>query len=80
MSCIFCIHSLTEGHFQLLAVTNKAAMNMAGHMSLWYDGVMKAQVLTLPTNLWSFSCLILAHSTTQFSLHVSGFSELIFVS
>jgi hypothetical protein len=34
---IFCIHSSVEGHlgsFQLLAITNKAAMNIVKHVSL----------------------------------------------
>ena len=33
---IFCIHSSVEGHlgsFQLLAIINKAAMNIVGHVS-----------------------------------------------
>jgi hypothetical protein len=38
---IFCIHSSVEGHvgcFQLLAIINKAAMNIVEHVSLLYDG------------------------------------------
>jgi hypothetical protein len=38
---IFYIYSSVEGHlgcFQFLAVTNKAAMNIVEHMSLWYGG------------------------------------------
>ena len=38
---IFLIHSLVKGHlgcFQVLAMTNKAAMNIVEHMSLWHDG------------------------------------------
>jgi len=38
---IFCIHSSVEGHlgsFQLLAIINKAAMNIVQHMSLLYVG------------------------------------------
>jgi hypothetical protein len=34
---IFCIHSSVEGHlgsFQLLAIINKAAMNIVEHVSL----------------------------------------------
>jgi len=34
---IFCIHSSSEGHlgyFQLLAIINKAAMNIVEHVSL----------------------------------------------
>jgi hypothetical protein len=34
---VFCIHSSVEGHlasFQLLAIINKAAMNIAKHVSL----------------------------------------------
>ena len=42
MKHIFCIHYSAEGHlggFQILAVTNKAAMNMGEHVSLWCGGV-----------------------------------------
>jgi hypothetical protein len=38
---IFCIHSFIEGHLgflQLLAIINKAAMNIVEHMSLLYVG------------------------------------------
>jgi len=38
---IFCIHSSIEEHlgsFQLLAIINKAAMNIVGHVSLLYIG------------------------------------------
>jgi hypothetical protein len=38
---IFSIHSSVEGHlgnFQLLAIINKAAMNMVEHMSLLHVG------------------------------------------
>ena len=41
MEHIFCIHSSVEGHlgsFQLLAIINKAAMNIVEHVSLWYNG------------------------------------------
>jgi hypothetical protein len=41
MYCIFCIHSSVEGYlgcFQLLAIINKAAMNIVKHMSLLYVG------------------------------------------
>ena len=34
---IFCIHSSVEGHlgcFQVLAIINKAVMNIVGHVSL----------------------------------------------
>jgi hypothetical protein len=37
MDYIFCIHSSVEGHlgcFQLLAIINKAVMNIVGHVSL----------------------------------------------
>jgi hypothetical protein len=36
---IFCIHSSVEGHlgsFQLLAIINKAAMNIVEHVSLLF--------------------------------------------
>ena len=39
MNHIFCIHSSVVGHlgcFQLLSITNKAAMNIVEHMSLWH--------------------------------------------
>ena len=38
---IFCIHSSVEGHlgsFQLLAIINKAAMNIVEHVFLLYVG------------------------------------------
>jgi hypothetical protein len=38
---IFCIYSSVEGHlccFQLLAIINKAAMNIVEHISLFYVG------------------------------------------
>jgi len=41
MHHIFCIHSSVEGHlgsFQLLAIINKAAMNIVKHVSLFYVG------------------------------------------
>jgi hypothetical protein len=39
---IFCIHSSVEGHlgaFQLLAITNRAAMNIMEHVSLLPVGI-----------------------------------------
>ena len=41
MNHIFCIHSSVVGHlgsFQLLAVTNKAAMDIGEPMPLWHGG------------------------------------------
>ena len=41
MNHIFCIHSSIVGHlgcFQLLAITNKAAMNIVDQVSLWHGG------------------------------------------
>jgi hypothetical protein len=38
---VFCIHSYVEGHlgcFHLLAIINKAAMNIMDHMSLLHVG------------------------------------------
>ena len=36
MNHIFCIHSSVMGCFQLLAVTNKAPMNIVEHVPLWH--------------------------------------------
>jgi hypothetical protein len=39
---MFFIHSLAMGHlrcFQLLAITNKALMNIMEHVPLWYRGI-----------------------------------------
>jgi hypothetical protein len=39
MNHIFCIHSSVIGHlgyFQLLAITNKASMNIVEHVPLWH--------------------------------------------
>jgi hypothetical protein len=41
MHHIFCFHSSVEGYlgsFQLLAIINKAAMNIVGHVSLLHAG------------------------------------------
>jgi hypothetical protein len=41
MNHIFYIHSSVDGHpgyFQLLAITNKAAVNILDHVPLWCDG------------------------------------------
>ena len=41
MDHIFCIHSSVVGYlgcFQLLAITNKAAMNIVEHVPLWHGG------------------------------------------
>ena len=41
MNHVFCIHSSTEGHmgsFHLLAIINKAAMNILQHLSLFQVG------------------------------------------
>jgi len=43
---IFCIHSSVEGHlgsFQLLAIINKAAMNIVEHVSLLYVGASQSE-------------------------------------
>jgi hypothetical protein len=42
MCHIFCIHSSVERHpgcFQLLAIINKAAMNIVEHVSLLHRGI-----------------------------------------
>jgi hypothetical protein len=42
MDSIFCIHPSVVGYlgcFYLLAITNKAAMNVVEHMPLWHVGV-----------------------------------------
>jgi hypothetical protein len=41
MYYIFCVYSFVEGHlgcFQLLAIINKAAMNIVEHVSLLHVG------------------------------------------
>jgi hypothetical protein len=41
MNHIFCIHSSVVGHlgcFQLLAITNKASMNIVENVPLWHGG------------------------------------------
>jgi len=47
MNHIFYIHSLRRhpGCFQFLAITNKAAMNVVEHVSLWYGGASFAYML-----------------------------------
>ena len=47
---IFCIHSSVEGHlgsFQLLAVINKAAMNIVDNASLLHDGSSSGYILKI---------------------------------
>ena len=42
MNHIFCIHSFVVGHlgcFQLLDITNKAAMSIVEHVPLWHGGI-----------------------------------------
>jgi hypothetical protein len=44
---IFCIHSSVEGHlgsFQLLAIINKAAMNIVEHVSLLHVGASSGYI------------------------------------
>jgi hypothetical protein len=41
MNHILCIHSFVMGYlgcFQLLAITNKATINIVVHMSIWHSG------------------------------------------
>jgi hypothetical protein len=48
MSHIFCIHPSVVGHlgyFQLLAITNKATMNIVEHVLLWHDGTSIGYIL-----------------------------------
>jgi hypothetical protein len=45
---MFCTHSSVEGHlgcFQLLAITNKAAINIVEQLSLWYGGTSLGYIL-----------------------------------
>jgi hypothetical protein len=45
---IFCTHSSVEGHlgsFQLLAIINKAAVNIVEHVSLLYVGASSGYIL-----------------------------------
>jgi hypothetical protein len=47
MSHIFCIHSSVEGHlgsFQLLAIINKAAMNIVEHVSFFPVGTSSGYI------------------------------------
>ena len=47
MHHIFCIHSSIEGHlgsFQLLAIINKAAMNIVEHVSLLHAGASSGYI------------------------------------
>jgi hypothetical protein len=49
---IFCIHSSIEGHlgsFQLLAIINKAAINIVEHVSLSYVGASSGYMLRSDT-------------------------------
>ena len=66
---IFLIHSLVEGHlgcFQVLAITNKAAVNIVEHMSLWHDWVSFGHIPKSGiTGSWrrSFPNLLINHHT-----------------
>ena len=68
----FCIHSSTEGHpgsFQLLAIINRAAMNIVVHVSLLYigvplgymprSGISRSSVVLCP-NFWGIARLIVS--------------------
>jgi hypothetical protein len=47
MYCIFCIHSSVEGHlgyFQLLAIMNKATMNIVEHVPLLQIGTSSGYI------------------------------------
>ena len=51
---IFCIHSSVEGHlgsFQLLAIINKAAMNIVEHVSFLPVGAW----LLLSLSMWKYA-------------------------
>jgi hypothetical protein len=48
MNHIFCIHSSAEGHlgsFQIVAIINKAAMNIVEHVTLLQDGTSSGYML-----------------------------------
>jgi hypothetical protein len=47
MNHIFCVHSSVVGHlgsFQLLSITNKAAMNIVEHVPLWHGEASSAYI------------------------------------
>jgi hypothetical protein len=57
---IFCTHSSVEGHlgsFQLLAIINNAAMNIAEHVSLLHVGASSGYMssATDPLSAWNES-------------------------
>jgi hypothetical protein len=61
---IFCIYSSLEGHlgsFQLLAIINKAAMNVEEHVSLLYIG--KSFVYMPKSGIAGFSNFLMNHQT-----------------
>ena len=63
MSHIFCFHSSVVGYlgcFQLLAITNKASMNIMEHVALWHGGASfvympKSDIVGLQLDLFLIS-------------------------
>jgi hypothetical protein len=75
---IFCIHSSVEGHlgsFQLLAIINKAAMNIVEHVSLLqvgtYSGYMSRRGIA------GFSGNTILSEVTQSQKNTHGMHSLI---
>jgi uncharacterized protein YqcC (DUF446 family) len=75
---IFCIHSSVEGHlgyFQLLAIINKAAMNIVEHVSLLHVGATSGSMLKSGISGYSGSTMssFLKNHQTDFQ---SGYKSL----
>ena len=66
---IFCIHSSVEGHlgsFQLLAIINKAAMNLVEHVSFLHVGTKRLYI----NNEFFFQCLDISYIQNVHYAHV----------
>jgi hypothetical protein len=68
MNHSFCIHSSVEGHlgsFQLLAIINKAAMNIVEHVSFLYVGASSRYMLrsSIAGSLRTMSNFLRNHQT-----------------